>query len=119
MKIGIVNDLPMAAEALRRAVALAPEHQVVWLAKDGAEALKWLRKAADQGNTAAFNNLGREILIAFNTSLAPLSVQVEVDEKSVAFSSLLGECSHGVSAPGSLKVTLPPLGVVACLEETR
>jgi two-component system, chemotaxis family, response regulator WspF len=39
MKIGIVNDLPMAAEALRRAVALAPEHQVVWLAKDGAEAV--------------------------------------------------------------------------------
>jgi two-component system, chemotaxis family, response regulator WspF len=39
MKIGIVNDLPMAAEALRRAVALAPEHQVVWIAKDGAEAV--------------------------------------------------------------------------------
>ena len=40
MRIGIVNDLPMAAEALRRAVALAPEHQVVWLAKDGAEAVE-------------------------------------------------------------------------------
>ena len=40
MKIGIVNDLPMAAEALRRVVALAPEHEVVWLAKDGAEAVE-------------------------------------------------------------------------------
>jgi chemotaxis response regulator CheB len=40
MKIGIVNDLPMAAEALRRVVSLAPEHQVVWLAKDGVEAVE-------------------------------------------------------------------------------
>lgn len=40
MKIGIVNDMPLAAEALRRVVALAPEHQVVWLAKDGAEAVE-------------------------------------------------------------------------------
>jgi two-component system, chemotaxis family, response regulator WspF len=44
MKIGIVNDLPMAAEALRRVVALAPEHQVVWLAKDGAEAIELCAK---------------------------------------------------------------------------
>jgi hypothetical protein len=66
-----------------------------------------------------FNNLGNEILIAFNTSLAPLSAQVQVDERSVAFTSLSGECGHAVSAPGSLKIELPPLGYVACLEETR
>ncbi len=28
MRIGIVNDLPIAREALRRAIASAPEHQV-------------------------------------------------------------------------------------------
>lgn len=39
MKIGIVNDLPMAAEALRRAVALEPEYEVIWVAQDGAEAV--------------------------------------------------------------------------------
>jgi two-component system, chemotaxis family, response regulator WspF len=39
MKIGIVNDLPIAAEALRRAVALEPEYQVTWVAHDGAEAV--------------------------------------------------------------------------------
>ena len=44
MKIGIVNDMPMAAEALRRVVALAPEHQVVWLARDGAEAVELCAK---------------------------------------------------------------------------
>jgi glycosidase len=66
-----------------------------------------------------FNNLGNEIVIAFNTSLAPLTAQVEVDGKSVTFTSLLGECSHAVSAPGSLKVELPPLGYLACVEEAR
>ena len=31
VRIGIVNDLPLAVEALRRAVALRPEHQVIWV----------------------------------------------------------------------------------------
>jgi two-component system response regulator WspF len=39
MRIGIVNDLPIAAEALRRAIALRPEHDVIWVARDGAEAV--------------------------------------------------------------------------------
>jgi len=40
MRIGIVNDLPMAVEALKRAVALKPEWQVAWVATNGAEAVK-------------------------------------------------------------------------------
>jgi glycosidase len=63
-----------------------------------------------------FNNLGREIVIAFNTSLQPLTAQVEVDVKSLKFASVLGRCNADVSAPGSLKMDLPPLGYVACLE---
>lgn len=39
MKIAIVNDLPLAVEALRRAVTSKPEHQVIWVARDGAEAV--------------------------------------------------------------------------------
>jgi len=39
MRIGIVNDMPLAVEALRRVLALAPEHQVAWTARDGAEAV--------------------------------------------------------------------------------
>ena len=39
MKIGIVNDLRMAAEALRRALALRPAHQVIWVANNGAQAV--------------------------------------------------------------------------------
>lgn len=39
MKIGIVNDLPLAVEALRRTLALKPEHRIVWVASGGAEAV--------------------------------------------------------------------------------
>lgn len=40
MKIAIVNDMPMAVEALRRAVAFDPAHQVIWVAGNGAEAVQ-------------------------------------------------------------------------------
>ncbi|BAP40778.1 chemotaxis-specific methylesterase [Pseudomonas sp. StFLB209] len=40
MKIAIVNDMPMAIEALRRALAFEPEHQIVWVARNGAEAVQ-------------------------------------------------------------------------------
>ena len=39
MKIGIVNEMPLAVEALRRAVSQDSRHQVIWTAKDGVEAL--------------------------------------------------------------------------------
>ncbi|MGH8380344.1 chemotaxis response regulator protein-glutamate methylesterase [Pseudomonas sp.] len=40
MKIAIVNDMPMAVEALRRALAFEPMHRVIWVAGNGAEAVK-------------------------------------------------------------------------------
>ena len=40
MRIAIVNDLRMAVEALRRAIVSAPEHEIAWIAKDGAEAVR-------------------------------------------------------------------------------
>ncbi len=40
MRIAIVNDMPMAVEALRRALAFEPAHEVVWVAGDGAEAVR-------------------------------------------------------------------------------
>ena len=40
MKIGIVNDVAMAAEALRRVVAASREHEVLWVARDGTEAVR-------------------------------------------------------------------------------
>ncbi|VVO17456.1 chemotaxis response regulator protein-glutamate methylesterase [Pseudomonas fluorescens] len=40
MKIAIVNDMPLAVEALRRALAFEPAHEVVWVAGNGAEAVR-------------------------------------------------------------------------------
>lgn len=45
MKIGIVNDLPMAVEAMQRALTLKPGHQVIWVARNGAEAVEMCTKA--------------------------------------------------------------------------
>lgn len=45
MKIAIVNDMPMAVEALRRALFFEPGHEVVWVAGNGADAV---RKCAEQ-----------------------------------------------------------------------
>lgn len=39
MKIGIVNDLALAVEALRRALRGHPEHTIIWTAADGGEAV--------------------------------------------------------------------------------
>jgi two-component system response regulator WspF len=39
MKIGIANDSPMAAEALRRVIA-ASEHRVAWIARNGLDAVR-------------------------------------------------------------------------------
>jgi two-component system response regulator WspF len=40
MKIGIANDLPMAVEALKRAVARKPSLRVTWVARNGREAVE-------------------------------------------------------------------------------
>lgn len=40
MRIGIVNDLTLACEALRRAVLSTGRHQVAWIAIDGAQAIE-------------------------------------------------------------------------------
>jgi two-component system response regulator WspF len=40
VKIGIANDVAMAAEALRRVIAATSEHQVVWIARTGLDAVR-------------------------------------------------------------------------------
>jgi len=39
VKIGIVNDLAVALEALRRVLELRPDHAVIWTARDGTQAV--------------------------------------------------------------------------------
>ena len=57
---------------------------------------------------------GREIAIAFNTSLQPLTTTMEVDAGSRRFSALYGRCESEVAAPGSYRVVLAPLDFVVC-----
>lgn len=43
MRIAIVNDMVMAVECLRRAVVSSPEHEIAWIAVNGAEAVEKCR----------------------------------------------------------------------------
>ena len=40
MRIGIVDDMPLAVEAVRRTIAMRSQHQIAWTASNGAEALE-------------------------------------------------------------------------------
>jgi chemotaxis response regulator CheB len=44
MRIGIVNDTPFAVIGLRRTLALSKEHQVAWIAGNGAQAVEMCSK---------------------------------------------------------------------------
>ncbi|MBG0841805.1 chemotaxis response regulator protein-glutamate methylesterase [Ectopseudomonas toyotomiensis] len=43
MRIAIANDMPLAVEALRRALAAEPEYQLIWVAGNGEEAVSRCR----------------------------------------------------------------------------
>ncbi|MCJ2177693.1 alpha-amylase family glycosyl hydrolase [Novosphingobium sp. 2580] len=58
---------------------------------------------------------GQEVLLAFNTSNQPLAASVEVEARSHAFTTLAGwACPAAATAPGSIAITLPPLGFTVC-----
>ncbi len=40
MRLGLVNDMAMAVEALRRVLVREPRHVIAWTARDGAEAVR-------------------------------------------------------------------------------
>lgn len=57
---------------------------------------------------------GAEILLAFNTSTDPVEANVAVDPASQSFEALAGACPAAAAAPGSVRVSLPPLGFAVC-----
>ncbi|EZP56979.1 alpha-amylase family glycosyl hydrolase [Sphingomonas sp. RIT328] len=57
---------------------------------------------------------GVEVLLAFNTDTRPLTRQVEIGTTARAATTLAGSGCGAVAAPGSLTVTLPPLGYAVC-----
>ena len=62
---------------------------------------------------------GREFLMAFNTSTSTITRQVKVEVGSTSFKALAGRCAPTATAPGSVRVTLPPLGYVVCAADVR
>ena len=57
---------------------------------------------------------GHELLLAFNTSTAPVTANVEGDPRSRSFHSLAGACPAAAAAPGTLTLSIPPLGFLIC-----
>jgi neopullulanase len=77
-----------------------------------------VRNYADSPGLFAVSRLdpvtGREIAIAFNTSLQPLATTMEVAAGSRRFTALYGRCESEAAAPGSYRVELAPLDFVVC-----
>ena len=95
MKIAIVNDMFMAAEALRRAVMTNTHHRVTWIADNGREAVA--RCAADLPDLILMDLVMPEMdgveatrLIMANTPCAILIVTVSVDENAALVFAAMG-----------------------------
>jgi glycosidase len=75
-----------------------------------------LRARRDKPGLFAVSRIldGREVLLAFNTSTAPIAENVEVETTSQTFTALHGACAPEASAPGSVRVTIAPLDFVIC-----
>ena len=82
-----------------------------------------LRFAGDEPGLFAVSRhdpaTGRETLLLFNSSVKPVNRLVEVDVSSTKFTALAGQCAPAVAAPGSLRVTLAPLGYAICAADDR
>jgi len=57
---------------------------------------------------------GQEVVVAFNTANAPVTQRIAIEPRSLTFSPLAGQCALAADAPGSLTITLPPLGYAVC-----
>jgi len=74
------------------------------------------RAGSETPGLLAFSRIldGREVLVALNTSTQPIDQNVVVETSSQRFTAIAGTCPTAVSAPGSVRVTLPALGYAVC-----
>ncbi len=77
-----------------------------------------LRFAGDKPGLLAVSRIdpatGAEVLLAFNTSTAPVAANVQVGPGTTAATLAGSGCTARVAAPFTLQVTLPPLGYAVC-----
>ncbi len=57
---------------------------------------------------------GHETIIAFNTSLAPITRNIRINSDSHIFHALYGTCSPSERLPKSYSLSVPPLDYVVC-----
>ncbi|MBU6165696.1 MAG: alpha-amylase [Alphaproteobacteria bacterium] len=80
-----------------------------------------VRAAGDGPGLFAFSRQisGRpgETLVLLNTAKFPVQANVMIDPASQRWTSLLGHCPASAAAPGTLAISLPPLGVAVCSSE--
>ena len=93
------------AKARQESVALRRGDQIVrnYAEKPGLFAVSRTDKAS-----------GEEVLAVFNTSNATLTGNVEIGKAATSLNALRGECPIAPRLPGSVAVSLPPLGYILC-----
>jgi glycosidase len=57
---------------------------------------------------------GQELVVAFNTSTAPLTGQMQINTRSTHFTALHGRCTATATVPGSYHIELAPLSFAIC-----
>lgn len=75
-----------------------------------------IRAEADAPGLLAYSRMldGKEVLVALNTSAAPVVHNVRIDARSSNFRALLGSCPQSASVPGTVRISLPAFGYAVC-----
>jgi two-component system, chemotaxis family, response regulator WspF len=118
VRIGVVDNLPREAEVLRQAVALKPEHQVIWIGRSGAEAVELCAKETPDlilmGLHAGMDGVEatRRIMASAPCAIVIVTASVQVNAARV-FEAMGHGALDVVDMPASgisdLRVTAAPL----------
>ena len=77
-----------------------------------------VRRWADQPGLFAVSRFdprdGHEVVLLFNTANVAVAQTVAVEPASLSFTAREGACPAAAAAPGSMSVSLPPLGFAIC-----
>jgi len=127
-QVASYNDQALLGTGATTAVAnFNPQHplyaQIAGLAKlrqsypafrRGRQVVRAYDKKPGLFAVSRIGNDGREIVVAFNTSMETAVAQIEVEPNSKVFKTLRGGCAAKASAPGSFRVEVAPLNYAVC-----
>jgi glycosidase len=79
------------------------------------------RLAHRENSVFAFSRVdyeaGTEIVVAINAEASQQDINIAVDGRASAFTSLLGSCREAATAPGSYALSIPALDAIVCKSE--